>query len=104
MIYPQNQPISESLEKLPTKVKQSGHAVAIRKVNNTMWMFSHRGIVGHVVKAWNGVRGWGYQAGNIRVNGKDVGLPMIHGTHKTMNDAIHNAYQHTMWHMSKGKK
>jgi hypothetical protein len=99
-----NQFISESSEKLPTKVKQSGHAVAIQKVNNTTWMFKHRGMVGRVVKAWNGVRGWQYRAGNIRVNGKDVGLPVIHGTHKSMNDAIHNAYQHTMWHMSKGKK
>jgi hypothetical protein len=48
--------------------------------------------------------GWGYQAGNIRVNGKDIGLNTIHGTHKTMNDAIHNAYLHTAHHMAKGNK
>lgn len=99
----ENQNISESPARL-VKIKQSGHPVNIRKVNDATSMFSHRGIVGHVVKAWNRMGGWGYQAGNILVNGKDVGLPMIHGTYKTMNDAIHNAYMHTMHHMSKQEK
>lgn len=95
--------ISESNEKF-VKIKPSGHGANIRKVNDTTWMFSHRGVVGHVHKAWNRMGGWGYQAGNIRVGGKDVGLPVIHGTHKSMNDAIHNAWQHTAHHMSKEKK
>jgi hypothetical protein len=98
-----NEFISESSERL-VKIKQSGHSANIRKINDTTSMFSHRGVVGHVVKAWNRMGGWGYQAGNIRVNGKEVGLPVIHGTHKTMNDAIHNAYMHTTHHMSKEKK
>jgi hypothetical protein len=29
---------------------------------------------------------------------------MIHGTHKSMNDAIHHAYEYTAYHMAKGKK
>ena len=95
--------IYKSSERL-VKIKQSGHSANIRKIDDTTSMFSHRGVVGHLSKAWNRMGGWGYQAGNIRVNGEDVGLPVIHGTHKSMNDAIHNAYQHTMWHMSKGKK
>jgi hypothetical protein len=86
------------------KIKQSGHGANIRKINDTTSMFSHRGIVGHVVKGWSRMGGWGYQAGNIRVNGKDIGLNTIHGTHKTMNDAIHNAYMHTAHHMAKGNK
>lgn len=95
--------ISEGSERL-VKIKQSGHSANIRRINDTTSMFSHRGVVGHVSKAWNRMGGWGYQAGNIRVNGKDVGLPVIHGTHKSMNDAIHNAYMHTMHHMSKQEK
>lgn len=95
--------MTEGSERL-VKIKQSGHSANIRRINDTTSMFSHRGVVGHVTKAWSRMGGWGYQAGNIRVNGKDVGLSVIHGTHKTMNDAIHNAWQHTMWHMSKDKK
>lgn len=98
-----NQFISEGKERR-VKIKQSGHDAFVQKVGDDKWMFSHRGIVGYVNKAWNRMGGWGYQASHIRVLGKDVGLPNIHGTHKTMNDAIHNAHQHTMWHMSKQEK
>lgn len=95
--------ITEGSERL-VKIKQSGHSANIRKIDDTSSMFSHRGVVGRVSKAWSRMGGWGYQTGDIRVNGKEVGLPVIHGTHKTMNDAIHNAYMHTMHHMSKEKK
>jgi hypothetical protein len=98
-----NEFISESNEKY-MKIKPSGHGANVRKINQDSWMFSHRGVVGQVNRAWSRMGGWGYQAGNIRVNGKEVGLPVIHGTHKTMNDAIHNAYMHTTHHMSKEKK
>ena len=99
-----NQYISEAAGERFVKIKPSGHGASIRKVNDETSVFSHRGVYGQVSKAWNRMGGWGYQAGNIRVSGKDVGLPTIHGTHKTMNDAIHNAYMHTMHHISKEKK
>jgi len=100
-----NQYISEaSSNERFVKIKQSGHGANIRKIDDTTSMFSHRGIVGHVKKGWSRMGGWGYQAGNIRVGGKDVGLPVIHGTHKSMNDAIHHAYEYTAHHMAKGKK
>lgn len=81
------------------RIKQSRQSAMVIALRRNSWSFIHRGIMGMVMKTQNG-----YQAGNIRVGGKDVGLPMIHGTHKTINDAIHNAWQHTMWHMSKDKK
>jgi hypothetical protein len=99
-----NQYISEAAGERFVKIKPSGHGASIRKINDETSVFSHRGIYGQVNKAWNRMGGWGYQAGNIRMGGKDVGLPIIHGTHKSMNDAIHNAYQHTMHHIAKTKQ
>lgn len=99
-----DQYISEAAGERFVKIKPSGHGASIRKVNDETSVFSHRGVYGQVNKAWNRMGGWGYQAGNIRVSGKDVGLPTIHGTHKTMNDAIHNAYMHTMHHIAKTKQ
>ena len=83
------------------KIKQSGHDAHIQQVDDNKWVFTHRGIVGYVHKARNRMDGSRYHASHIQVLGKDVGIPVIPGIHKTMNDAIHNAHEHTRSHMSK---
>jgi hypothetical protein len=82
-------------------ISQTRQPAMVRKLDVNTWNFTHGGVVGRVRKAWS-ANGWRYLADELRgMNGNILRVPPIQMTHKNLNDAIHHAHQHVMYHGSK---